>query len=582
MLRDLRVQRFALLDDVRVTFGPRLNVLTGETGAGKSILIDAITMVLGGRASSDLIRSGCEEAVVEASFSVQPGSKAADELAAMDYPADDDVVVQRVVSVSGKGRIYLNGRPVTLSGLARVTGHLIDVHSQHEYQSLGRAETPLMVLDAFARIDQLRRDFREAWAQWSSLDQIRSSLSARADVRRREIDLLRHEVEELAGAAVRPGEWEELERERAVCRYAERLKEASCAARVRLQDQDGGGVLDGVRAISSELRAAAGLDATLAEAAALADSAAIQLQELAGVLDRYGESIGQDEGRLDAIESRLADLQRLRRKYGVAAGELNVLLERKREQLGVLEREGEADHSIGPRAAAARQRVEALADDLHARRIEAAGKLATLIDGELVRLRLSARFHVDVAPLDDRGTIGPLGRDRVDFLLSANPGEPPRPLRKIASGGELSRIMLAIKSVLASVDPVPTLIFDEADAGVGGAVAEVVGRRLRAIADHRQVLCVTHLPQVASGADTHLLVEKTVERGRTSTRVRQLGGRERVREIARMLTGQSITDTALRHAEEMIRLVAEPAAAFRSQQDRTDSGRRPGRLDLNA
>jgi DNA repair protein RecN (Recombination protein N) len=574
MLRDLRVQHFALFDDLRIAFGPRLNVLTGETGAGKSLVIDAVTIVRGGRASPDLIRSGCDEAIVEASFTVVPGSEAAAQLTAMGYPADDDLVVQRVLSTSGKGRVYVNGRPVSASVLAQITSTLIDLHSQHEHQSLARSETPLAVLDAYARVEELKRTCQTAWAEWSALDQALASRAMRETTRARETALLAHEVEELSCARVRPCEWDELERERIVLRHAERLKEVSHGAFNRLQEQEGG-ILEGVGAIASELGGVGTLDPQLADAAALASSAFVQLQEVSAVLRAYVDGFDQDEGRLDAIESRLAELQRLRRKYGVPVDELPALLEGKRTELRAFEREGEADHSLGPRSEAARRQVEALADELHLRRAEAATKLASLVDDELARLGMSARFHVEMEPLGDPA-IGPNGRDRVDFLIRANPGEPAKSIRKIASGGELSRVMLALKSVLASVDSVPTLIFDEADAGVGGAVAEVVGRRLRAIADFRQVLCVTHLPQVASGADTHFLVEKAVERGRTSTTIRQLRDRGRVREVARMLAGQRITSTALRHAEEMIRLVSAPA-----EQPRVPS-RQPRAVDSTA
>jgi DNA repair protein RecN (Recombination protein N) len=580
MLRDLRVQRFALIDDLQLAFGPRLNVLTGETGAGKSILLDAVTMVLGGRASPDMVRAGCEEAVVEASFDVAAQSPAAAALAAMGYPQDDDLVVQRVVSATGKGRVYVNGRPVTVSTLAQVTGHLIDLHSQHEYQSLTRADTPLTVLDAFARVDDLRRDLRAQWSEWTELNQSLSSQSAREAVRTREIALLAHEVEELDLAAVEPGESQALERERTVLRNAERLHAASRAAQGRLDDH--GGVLEGAGAIGAELKAAAALDPELAEASELAASAVVQLQELATALRRYNEGAEPEEGRLDAIESRLADLQRLRRKYDVEADDLAPLAARKREHLRALEAEVASSHTLTSRTAEARRRMEDLATQLHERRTDASVKLASLVDAELGRLRMSARLHVEVAPVDDQGTVGPLGRDRVDFLIKTNPGEPAKSLRKIASGGELSRVMLGIKSVLASVDSAPTLIFDEADAGVGGAVAEVVGRRLRAIADHRQVLCVTHLPQVASGADTHILVEKTVDRARTSTKARQLTNRERIHEVARMLAGEAITETALRHAEEMIRLVSAPADAAPSGPAPSSRGRASRRLGANA
>lgn len=555
MLRELRVQHFALFDDVRIAFGPRLNVLTGETGAGKSILIDAVTVIRGGRASPDLIRSGSDEAVVEASFTVAPHSAAAAELSAMGYPLDDDLVVQRVLASSGKGRVYLNGRPVSVSALAQVTGSLIDLHSQHEHQSLARTETPMAVLDAYARLEDLGSRYQEAWRAWSALEQALAARSARETVRHRELALLAHEVEELDQARALPREYDDLERERTVLRHAERLKDVSRSVYERLQEQEGS-VLDAAAGVVAELNAAGAVDPQLAGAAAVAETARVQLQEVAAIVRGYIDRFDADEGRLDAIESRLADLQRLKRKYDVSPDELPALLDRKRAQLSALDREVESDRDLETRSNAARQRVEALADELHLRREEASAAIEALVDAELARLGMTAKFRVQIAPLAESNAIGPTGRDRVDFLIRTNPGEPEKPVRKIASGGELSRLMLALKSVLASVDSVPTVIFDEADAGVGGAVAEVVGRRLRAIAHHRQVLCVTHLPQVASGADTHFLVEKSLARARTSTSIRQLSDRARVREIARMLAGQQVTATALRHAEEMIRLVS--------------------------
>ncbi len=577
MLRDLRVQHFALFDDVRIDFGPRLNVLTGETGAGKSILIDAVAMIRGGRASPDMIRAGCEEAVVEASFTVKDASAVAAELSAMGYPAEDELVVQRILSASGKGRVYLNGRPVSVSALAQVTSSLIDLHSQHEHQSLARADTPIALLDVYARLEELGEQYRDAWAEWSALDQALATRSARDAMRTRELELLVHEVEELDRARVQPEEWNDLERERVVLRHAERLQEISRGAYERLQEQEGA-VLDGVGIIAAELNAGGAIDPKLADAGALAGAALAQLQEVASVLRGYVDRFDSDEGRLNDIESRLADLQRLKRKYNVSMDELPALLDRKRTQLSALECEEETDRTLGTRYDAARRRLEALADELHLRRTDASTKIETLVDAELARLGMSARFHVEMAPLGDSHPIGPSGRDRIEFLIKTNPGEPEKPIRKVASGGELSRIMLALKSVLASADSVPTLIFDEADAGVGGAVAEAVGRRLRAIADHRQVLCVTHLPQVASGADTHFLVEKSMTRGRTSTTVRQLRERARVREIARMLAGQRVTTTALRHAEEMIRLVSARPDQFSAGEARSRADESASRI----
>jgi DNA repair protein RecN (Recombination protein N) len=555
MLRDLRIQNFALIDQIHLTFGPSLNVLTGETGAGKSILIDAVTMILGGRSSPELIRSGCEEAVVEAAFVVDGTSPAVAQLRAMEYEFDDEIVIQRTLTSTGKGRAYLNGRPVTITMLAQVTGHLVDLHGQHDHQSLLRAETPLNLLDAYGRHDDLLDPYVKTWSEWSGLQRMLEESEARAATRARELSLLEHEATELERAAVQPGEAEALERERAVLGQSERLASITRRAYERLH-QDEGCVLGEIRTICGELDGAAKVDDRLAEAVDLARSGLVQLQEMAERLRAYSDGLTHDEGRLETIEARLHELQRLRRKYGVSADDLLGLLATKQVARRALQDEAENTLSVAAHVQEQRVRLEVLATQLHERRVSIAARMETAVDAELTRLRMTARFEVVIETADPPDALGPKGRDRVEFFIRANPGEPSKPLRKTASGGELSRLMLALKTVLAQVDQVPTLIFDEVDTGVGGAVAEVVGRRLQAIAAHRQVFCVTHLPQVASGAQTHVLVEKSIQGGRTMTRARRLAPKERVREIARMLAGEAVTPTALRHAEEMIRLVS--------------------------
>ena len=555
MLRDLRIRDFALIDQVHLTFGSHLNVLTGETGAGKSILIDAVTIVLGGRSSPDLIRTGKDEAVIEAAFTIEDEAPAASELRAMGYEHEGELVVQRVLTRAGKGRVYLNGRPITVGMLAQVTERLVDLHGQHDHQSLLRADIPLTLLDAYARLDDVIADYGHAWARWSSLRRELDASRARESTRARDLELLAAEVDELAAADVQPGEYEALERERVILGQAERLKETARRAYERLHQQDAC-VLGEIRTTCDEVDELAGVDGRMGDAAGLARAALIQLQDVAAQLRGYAEGLPQDEGRLDGIEARLQVLQRLRRKYGVSGDELAGLLAAKRAALTALQAEAETGLNLAERVDEQRRRLDALATRLHDQRLAAAARLETAVDAELERLKMTARFDVMIEALDETGTLGPRGSDRVEFCIRANPGEPSKPIKKIASGGELSRLMLALKTVLAQIDQVPTLIFDEVDTGVGGAVAEVVGRRLQAIAAHRQVLCVTHLPQVASGAHTHILVEKSVQRGRTTTRARLLAPKERVREIARMLAGETVTSTALRHAEEMIRLVS--------------------------
>lgn len=557
MLRDLRIQDFALIDQIHLTFGSRLNVLTGETGAGKSILIDAVTMILGGRSSPELVRSGKDEAVIEAAFLLEEGSPAVSEVRSMGYELDDELVIRRVVTASGKGRVYLNGRPITVGMLAQVTRHLVDLHGQHDHQSLLRADTPLSVLDAYGRLDDLIAQYALTWSAWTSSRHQFHALETRRATRDRELALLTHEINELAEANVRVGESEELDRERVILSQTERLAETARRAYERLYQRDGC-LLGEARTTCEELEGLSGVDGRLRETAELARAAWVQLQEVAERLRGYADGLVHDEGRLGAVETRIHELQRLQRKYEVSGDDLASVLATKQARHEALQAEVENTVNLASQVDEHRSRLETLGAELHDQRLSAAARLETAVDAELDRLKMSARFQVMMEDGDQPGEFGQRGKDRVEFFIRTNPGEPSKPLRKIASGGELSRFMLALKTVLAQIDQVPTLIFDEVDAGVGGAVAEIVGRRLQAIAERRQVLCVTHLPQVASGADTHILVEKSTARSRTTTRARQLAPKERVREIARMLAGEEVTQTAIRHAEEMIRLVSTP------------------------
>lgn len=557
MLRDLRIQDFALIDHLYLAFGPRLNVLTGETGAGKSILIDAMTVLLGGRASPDCIRAGKDEAVIEAAFTLSDDSPVVSDLHAMGYDAEDELVIQRVVARSGKGRVYLSGRPVTVGMWMPIAAQLVDLHGQHDHQSLLRADTPLILLDAYAHNESLQADYAEAWSEWRSLRAVLEDSETRQHSRGREMELLAHQIEELSKAQVQPGEWDALERENAVLSQTGRLLEISGGVYERLHQHDGC-LLERLSGICADLDRTAATDDRLRSAAELGRTARVQLQELATELRDYLDRIQHNDRRLEAVQARLEQLSSLRRKYSVSADEIGPLLLAKQSAYGALRAEVDASHDLSDRIHRAVQRVRSLAGQLRDRRLAAGVRLEGLVNAELARLKMRARFCVAIEDLDGEDDLSSHGADRVEFLIGTNPGEPTKPLRKIASGGELSRLMLALKSVLAQVDQVPTLIFDEVDAGIGGAVAEVVGRRLQAIAAHRQVLCVTHLPQVASGADVHVLVEKTVQNNRTLTRARQLTTPERTREIARMLAGEEVTPTALRHAQEMIRLVGKP------------------------
>ena len=563
MLKELFVENFALLDRARVPFGPGFNVLTGETGAGKSLVLDALGAAVGQRVSPELVRGGAQAARVEASFEVEPGSPLARRLEALGFAPDDGLVVlAREIAAQGRSRCRINGRLVTTSELAQVGGLLVDIHTQHESQRLMQPAIQLELLDAFAGPEAvaLAREVAERWEQAQRLAAELESL--RTDERRRlqELDLLRFQVEEITAADLKPDEEVALSEEHARLSHAARLQELLGAALDRL---GGTGASD---ASALSLVAAAGR--SLEEAASLAPEAAALARQLAGLMEeladlgrsvrRYLERCEPDPQRLAEVEARLAVLDRLKRKYGPTVEAVLAYRDQARERLRSLEGAAERLAQVEQELAAARAEYDRAARRLGALRREAARRLARAVEAELQQLAMPrARFAVEVEAAEP----GPSGTERVVFQFSANPGEPLRPLARVASGGELSRTMLACRTVLAEADPVPVLVFDEPDAGLGGRAAQAVAERLARIGRSRQVLVVTHLPQVASMADFHLSVRKQETERTTRIEVHVLSHQERIGELARMLGGAQVTESAERHASELLRLAGEAKRA---------------------
>lgn len=563
MLKELFVENFALLDRARVPFGPGFNVLTGETGAGKSLVLDALGAAVGQRVSPEMVRGGAQAARVEASFEVEPGSPLARRLEALGFAPDDGLVVlAREIAAQGRSRCRINGRLVTTSELAQVGGLLVDIHTQHESQRLMQPAIQLELLDAFAGPEAvaLAREVAERWEQAQRLAAELESL--RTDERRRlqELDLLRFQVEEITAADLHPDEEAALTEEHARLSHAARLQELLGAALDRL---GGTGASD---ASALSLVAAAGR--SLEEAASLAPEAAGLARQLAGLMEeladlgrsvrRYLERCEPDPQRLAEVEARLAVLDRLKRKYGPTVEAVLAYRDQARERLRSLEGAAERLAQVEQELAAARAEYDRAARRLGALRREAARRLARAVEAELQQLAMPrARFAVEVEAAEP----GPSGTERVVFQFSANPGEPLRPLARVASGGELSRTMLACRTVLAEADPVPVLVFDEPDAGLGGRAAQAVAERLARIGRSRQVLVVTHLPQVASMADFHLSVRKQETERTTRIEVHVLSHQERIGELARMLGGAQVTESAERHASELLRLAGEAKRA---------------------
>jgi DNA repair protein RecN (Recombination protein N) len=575
MLTTLRITGFAVVDQVEVRFGPGLNVLTGETGAGKSLLVEALHLVLGGRMSADVLREGADEASVEALFELPADHPALVRLEAAGVPArvaaEDGVaelLVRRVVSRAGRGRVFVNGVLCTVAILEGALRGVVDVTGQHEHVSLLDPATHLDLLDAFAGAGApggLRARYRQAFDAFAALVREERALADDEGERARRADYLAFQLEELETVDPRPGEDATLDQERKVLAGAARLAEAARGAEALAYGEEGSAAERIGQAVRA-LQDAATVDPRLEETLALLRSAAAEVDEAGRALSRYAGAMAGDPERLAEVDDRIAALRGLARKHG---GSLEAALSRreamKTELAGLAGAEGRRGEVARAVAESARE-ASRLAADLGRERRKAAQAFCKAVAGELTGLAMS-RCRVEVAFSPPAGAIeaageklGAAGAETVEILIAPNPGEPARPLARVASGGELSRVLLAVTRALSRVDPVRSYVFDEVDAGIGGAVAEAVGRALTDVARDRQVICVTHLPQVAAFADRHARVEKRVAGGRTTTGVVPLEGEgERRAEVARMLAGQTVTASALEHAAALISAARQPA-----------------------
>ncbi|HLI27652.1 MAG TPA: DNA repair protein RecN [Chloroflexota bacterium] len=577
MLLELTVRNFALLEQATLRWAPGLNVLTGETGAGKSILIDAIGALLGSRLGPDWIRGGAERAYIEGVFAMPaaaPDDALRAALAALDIPPEEDgtlILSRELVRGSGRSLCRVNGRAVLLGALGEIGRCLVDIHGQSEHLSLLRVREQLALLDRYAGTTELRAELATRVAE---LDAVRAALRRRDEDQRRlarEASLLRHEIAEIEAAAPQPGEVEDLLAQRHRLRNAERLRTLALGAYAALQggDGDSGAALDALGAAATAVAELAALDRRVSALREALDAALASAEECARDLRRYAEAIESDPAALQAIEERLHTLRELHRKYGGSTEAVLAYLAEARAKLDQLEHHEEHVAELEAREAALVEEVGARAAALSERRQAAARALAVAVERELADLRMAgARFRVQFSHAESERGVPVGGRrlaydqsgvDRVEFLLAANAGEEPKPLARVASGGELARILLALKTILAEVDVRPTLIFDEVDVGVGGRLGHVLAQKLATLARRHQILCVTHLPQLAAFGDHHVLVSKHERAGRTETMARVLSAAERVEEIAAMLGGTS--ETARRNASELL----ARAAAWKRQ-----------------
>lgn len=560
MLRELRIRDFAIIDDLTLTFREGLNVITGETGAGKSIILRALALLAGGKVAPDLIRSGADEASIEGLFD---GGIPAELLDPFGIDPDDDLLVRRQIVRTGKGRIHVNGSPATLAVLERLGAHLVHIYGQHDQALLLRPQSHLDFLDHFGCLTGERKRMQGLYEALAAARHRLALLRERKSASVRRSELISFQVQELADAQVGSEEETALRQRRDLIRHAERIARACAEAEAVLYSGEGAvaGELARLVARLSDLR---GVASALTAPTELIEAARVQLEEAALDLARAAREVRFDAAELETVEARLDLLGRLSRKYDVASSELPRVLDQLRAEQSGIETQ-EADFALAEESVRASEKAAlTVARELSAAREEAAQRLEADMERELAVLGMpNARFRVvGKTPTDtDESSIGESGIDRLEFHLAANPDGAPMPLARVASGGELSRIMLALKALTAATSGTSILIFDEVDAGIGGAVADAVGERLKRIAADRQLLCITHLPQIAAYADNHYAVEKQSRNGRTVTRARLLEAPERVRELSRMLGGLVAPSEAERYARRLMAQGQRPARA---------------------
>lgn len=549
MLRSLQIRDFVIVDRLELEFATGFGALTGETGAGKSILLDALSLALGSRGEAGAVRAGCERAEICAGFELPAGGPACAWLDEQGIETEEGgVLLRRVIDAGGRSRAWINGTVVTLAQLRELGDLLADIHGQHAHHALLRAATQRELVDALGGDQALAAEVARRWRDWR--DALDALAAARSDADRlaRERELLEWQVDELRALAFDPEEWEALNHEQARLAHASALLEGAESARVALTESDAAMVSE-LERIAARLAALADFDGQLGEFAELLQSAAIQAGEAAHGLARYVERLDLDPQRLQQIDQRIAQVTDLARKYRVAPDELASLLERCAAELERMRATADPAY-LAEQARRGGDAYREIAGRLSARRRDTAGRLAREVTDAMQTLAMAGgRFEVALLA-DERGAAH--GLEDVEFQVSASAGQPLRPLAKVASGGELSRIGLAIQVIASREATTPTLIFDEVDVGIGGRVAEIVGQLLRRLGHGRQVLCVTHLAQVAAQADWQWSIAKEIRDGETLSRVEVLGDDARIEEIARMLGGVEITRATREHASEML------------------------------
>ncbi|MGN6626104.1 MAG: DNA repair protein RecN [Tepidisphaeraceae bacterium] len=560
MLRELHISNLAVIADARIELASGLNCFTGATGAGKSLVIGAIELLLGLRSPADMLRAGADEGRVSGVFEVRDPRLMKQIEAACDLAVEaegGEILLTRRLYASGRSSVSLNGNPITLAMLKGVSEALVDVHGQHDHQYLLKPANQMMVIDEFAALSTLRDRYAEAYHTLQDVRRQLEELRTGGELRAQQLDLATYQLHEIDAAELKPGEYEELTTRAQVLNNLEKLRKEAGAVHGALYESDGA-ILDRLQTAAAVLADLAIVDPALAATANAVRETTVQLSEAAFDLGRYLNRLDLDPSEVSEVNDRLNTVNRLIKKYGPTVEATLELREHLAKQVARLERAGDDTTALTQQIAPLTATMEKLGRELSQKRALAAGQLKPRIEAHLRELGMEkANFSVNVAPAEP----GPSGADDVEFMVRTNPGLPEAPLRKIASGGELGRIMLALKSVLAAGDRVSVLVFDEIDANIGGRLGSIIGQKLRDLAAHHQVLCITHLPQIACFADRHLTVRKEHKADETRTTVRAITDGERIEEIAEMIGGQKITETTRAQARELLETAAAPAPA---------------------
>ena len=550
MLDELRLQNFAIIDDISISFGDGLNIITGETGTGKSLIIDAINVILGDRFTAGHAKFPGREAVVEALFEIPPDGRVAENLEKSGIAGPGaELVVKRVLTEKGKNRIYVNGSIVTLGVLSEATQGLVNMFGQHEHQNLLKKNNYISYLDDFSQLRHELSEYRAAYAELAELGGKIEALEKKRLEGTEKRDYLRFQVEEIDNVSPASGEDSRLEEERTRLENSEKFSSSLRSATGLLYEGESSAI-DSLKQAASRLEEVSGLDSSLGKLRDRIGALLIEAEDVFYGLSEFADKVEHNPVRLEEVISRLEDIKKLKRKHG---GSIQEILEKRRRmesELGEIDNSDELLAELEKKRDSLRGEVLRAARSISSARKAGAGRLEELFAGEAESVGLkNSRFETEFGEKE----ISADGLDRVDFLFSANPGQKPRPVTRVASGGELSRIMLALRSFVSAGDPGSILIFDEADAGIGGVVAETIGKKIKGLSAENQVVCITHLPQVAKFADTHLLVAKSFGEGETEVSVDVLSGRRRVEEISRMLAGQSVSEKTFEVAEELIK-----------------------------